>query len=192
MQGELLRAQQQLADLRVEATDLRTRLDEGAKARAALQAAATKHEAAAAAAARKLQLAEGRAAVVQQEVEGLKKLVSILESAEAEQGGGGSGGGQAATVAEAKVAALTAELEATRAQLAGAEALAAAAADDEAKHRAAADEAAAEKAALEREVEALGSEVARLQVRGPPGGALGPNYSPPFGLQVVCGAAPGL
>ncbi|KAI8473804.1 MAG: mitotic checkpoint protein-domain-containing protein [Monoraphidium minutum] len=171
MQGELLRAQQLLSDARSELAEAQTRNTDVAAARAAAQAAAARFEGEAAAAGRKLQLAEGRLAIVRKEVEGLKHLVALLEAAEADMaageasGGGGAEGGGAgeSRVAAAKAEALAAELETARTQLAAAEALAAAAGEGEARQRKAADEAAAERQAIEREAEALGREVGRLQ-----------------------------
>jgi mitotic spindle assembly checkpoint protein MAD1 len=170
MQGELLRAQQQLADARADLGDAQARSHSAAAERAAAAAAAARAQGEAELQARKLRLAEGRLAILQTEAEGLKKIVAILEqdAAGGDAGGGGGdqgggGGAPAAAAAAARAEALAAELEQARAQLTAAEALAAAAAEGEARQRVRAEEAEAAAKAFEREAEDSGREVARLQ-----------------------------
>ncbi len=170
MQGDLLRAKQQLADARSELAEAQARAASTAAARAAAAAEAARQQGAAELTARKLRLAEGRLAILQTEADGLKHMVRILEGdagAAAGADGGGdaaaTGEGEAAQVAAARAVALTAELAAAREQLTAAEELATAATEGEAAQRVRAEEAEAAAKALEREAEDAGRELARLQ-----------------------------
>lgn len=160
LQSELLQAQRAAADARAEAAELKARLDAVTAARAAAAAAESRVQGEAEVTVKKLRLAEGRQAIMQTEVDGLKRLVDILQ---ADAAVSGDGGGVVEVAAAARAESLEQQLAAARAALTAAEELAAAAAEAEAKARERAGAAEESVKALEREAGDLGREVGRLQ-----------------------------